>query len=132
MITRQKAYKLRELILKISKHLSDDDALDGIELFPHWKSDGSYEVGDRVSYNGILFKCLQAHDSQDTWTPSDSPSLWVRVDNPSVEYPEWVQPLGSTDAYPMGAKVSHLGKHWISIVDNNIWEPSVYGWTKVI
>ena len=131
MITRQKAYKLRELILKISKYLSDDDALDGVELFPHWKSDGSYEVGDRVSYNGILFKCLTAHDSQDTWTPSDSPSLWVRVDDPSVEYPEWVQPLGSTDAYPLGAKVSHLNKHWISDYDNNIWEPSIFGWSEV-
>lgn len=131
MITRAKAYKLRELILKISKYLDDTDALQGVELFPHWSSEKSYEVGDRVSFEGTLFKCLQAHDSQDTWTPSDSPSLWVRVDDPSVEYPEWVQPLGSTDAYPMGAKVSHLGKHWISIVDNNIWEPSVFGWSEV-
>lgn len=131
MITRQKAYTLRQLILKISKYLDDTDALQGVELFPHWSSEKSYEVGNRVSYNGILFKCLTSHDAQDTWTPSDSPSLWVRVDDPSVEYPEWVQPLGSTDAYPMGAKVSHLGKHWISIVDNNIWEPSVYGWNEV-
>ena len=131
MITRAKAYKLRELILKISKYLDDSDALDGIELFPHWSSEKSYEVGDRVSYNGILFKCLMAHDSQDTWTPSDSPSLWVRVDNPSIEYPEWIQPLGSTDAYSLGAKVSHLNKHWISDYDNNIWEPSVFGWSEV-
>ncbi len=129
MITRQKAYKLRELILKISKHLDDSDALQGIELFPHWKADGSYEVGDRVSYNGILFKCLLAHDSQDAWTPSDSPSLWVRVDNPSVEYPEWVQPLGSTDAYRLGDKVSHNGKHWKSMIDYNTYEPGVVGET---
>ena len=64
MITRAKAYKLRELILKISKYLSDDDALQGVELFPHWSSEKSYEVGDRVSYEGTLFKCLMAHDSQ--------------------------------------------------------------------
>lgn len=132
MITRAKAYKLRELILKISKHLSDDDALQGVELFPHWSSEESYEVGDRVSFDGILFKCLTAHDSQDSWTPSDSPSLWVRVDDPSEEYPEWVQPLGSTDAYPLGAKVSHLDKHWISTIDFNVYEPSVYGWDEVI
>ena len=131
MITRQKAYKLRELILKISKYLSDDDALDGIELFPHWSSEKSYEVGDRVSFDGILFKCLQNHDSQDTWTPSDSPSLWVRVDDTSIEYPEWVQPLGATDAYRLGDKVSHNGKHWISAIDFNTYEPSVYGWDEV-
>ncbi len=131
MITRAKAYKLRELIEKISKHLSDDDALQGIELFPHWSSEKSYEVGNRVSFEGTLFKCLQNHDSQDTWTPSDVPSLWVRIDDPFVEFPEWIQPLGSTDAYPLGAKVSHLGKYWISTVDNNVWEPSVYGWNEV-
>lgn len=130
MITRQKAYKLRELILKISKYLDDSDALQGVELFPKWKADGSYEVGDRVSFEGTLFKCLTSHNAQDTWTPSDSPSLWVRVDDPSVEFPEWVQPIGSTDAYPMGAKVSHLGNHWISDYDNNIWEPSVFGWSE--
>ena len=131
MITRQKAYTLRQLILKVSKYLDDSDALDGIELFPHWSSEKSYEVGDRVSYEGILFKCLQNHDSQDTWTPSDSPSLWVRVDDPSIEFPEWVQPLGSTDAYRLGDKVSHLGKHWISTIDFNTYEPSVYGWDEV-
>ena len=131
MITRAKAYKLRELILKISKHLDDSDALQGIELFPKWKADGSYEVGDRVSFEGTLYKCLQNHDSQDTWNPSDSPSLWVRVDDPSVEYPEWVQPLGSTDAYRLGDKVSHNGKHWISTIDYNTYEPSVYGWDEV-
>jgi hypothetical protein len=30
----------------------------------------------------------------------------------------------------MGAKVSHNGKHWISDVDNNVWEPGVYGWSE--
>ena len=58
----------------------------------------------------------------------DSPSLWVRIDDPSQEWPEWVQPQGGTDAYPMGAKVSHGGKHWISDYDNNVWEPGVFGW----
>ena len=90
-----------------------------------------YEVGDRVSYDGTLYKCLTSHTSQSTWTPPDSPSLWVRVDDPSIEWPEWIQPVGSTDAYAKGAKVSHTGKHWISDVDGNVWEPGVYGWTEV-
>lgn len=129
MITRQKALTLRRLIEKASSALSDADALEGIELFPHWDGDATdYAVDDRVSYNGILFKCLTAHTSQASWTPDVSPSLWVRIDDPAVEWPEWVQPVGSTDAYPMGAKVSHNGKHWISDYDNNIWEPGVFGW----
>lgn len=129
MITRAKAYKLRELIIKASKILSDEDALEGVELFPHWSSEASYEVNERVSYNGTLFKCLTAHDSQASWTPTDSPSLWVRVT--IEEWPEWVQPLGSTDAYRLGDKVSHLDKHWISTIDYNTYEPSVYGWDEV-
>lgn len=130
MISRIRAYQLRRLIEMASASLSDTDALNGVELFPHWDDSKDYAVGDRVSYESTLYKCLQAHTSQPTWTPSDSPSLWVRVDDPSIEYPDWVQPTGSTDAYAKGDKVSHNGKHWISTVDGNVWEPSVYGWDE--
>lgn len=131
MISRAKAYILRTMIEKASASLDDTDALSAVELFPHWDDSHEYAVGDRVSYESTLYKCLQAHTSQPTWTPSDSPSLWVRVDDPSVEFPDWVQPTGSTDAYAKGDKVSHNGKHWISTVDANIWEPGVYGWDEV-
>lgn len=131
MITRQKAYQLRSMIEKASVSLSDDDAISVPELFPHWKTDTDYVVGDRVSYEETLYKCLQSHTSQSTWTPDASPSLWVRVDDPSQEFPEWIQPVGSADAYALGAKVSHNEKHWISDYDNNVWEPGVYGWSEV-
>lgn len=130
MITRTKAYLLRRLIEKASTSLTDEEALTGVELFPHWSDEADYTVGDRVSYDGTLYKCLTAHTSQSTWTPDVSPSLWVRVDDPSIEWPEWVQPVGSTDAYPKDAKVSHNDKHWVSDVDNNVWEPGVAMWTE--
>lgn len=131
MITRQKARILRRHIEQASRPLADIDALDAVELFPNWKTDIEYEVGDRVRYEDTLYKCLTAHTSQTTWTPPDSPSLWVRVDDPHIEWPEWVQPVGSTDAYMAGDKVSHNDKRWISDVDANVWEPGVYGWTEV-
>lgn len=128
-MTREKLLKLRELIVRAAKSLSDADAYNGKELFDRWSGDGvEYAVGDRARDGEELYKCLTAHTSQSTWKPSVSPSLWVRIDDPSQEWPEWVQPKGSTDAYPMGAKVSHNGKHWISDYDNNIWEPGVFGW----
>lgn len=37
---------------------------------------------------------------------------------------------GAQDAYALGAKVSHNEKHWISIVDANVWEPGEYGWEE--
>lgn len=131
MITREHARQLRRLIEKASTSLTDEEALGGIELFPLWKEDGSYSVGDRVRYEDTLYKCLTTHDAQSSWTPADSPSLWVSVDDPAIEFPEWIQPLGSTDSYSLGAKVSHNGKHWVSDYDNNIWEPGVFGWTEI-
>lgn len=127
-----RARQLRALIEQLSVNLDDETALEAVELFPKWKTDKEYEVGDRVSYGDTLYKCLTAHTSQETWTPDAAPSLWVRVDNPAEEYPEWIQPVGATDAYSIGAKVSHNNKHWISDYDNNVWEPGVYGWSEVI
>ena len=131
MITRTHAHKLRQLIEKAAATLKDTDALEGIELFPKWQDDSEYSVNDRVRYNDLLYKCLQAHTAQASWTPDNAPSLWVRVDDPSHEFPEWVQPTGATDAYNKGDKVSHNEKHWISDYDNNTWEPSVFGWSEV-
>lgn len=131
MITKAHARKLRKAIEKTAVTLSDSEAYDVAELFPMWKVDTEYAVGDRVQYESKLYKCLQAHTSQSTWTPSDSPSLWVRVDDPSIEWPEWVQPTGAHDAYMTGDKVSHNEKHWICTMDYCTYEPGVYGWDEV-
>lgn len=131
MITRTRAYKLRELIVKASASLEDSDALDGIELFDAWAVGVEYAVDDRIRYNEKLYKCLQSHTSQSTWTPTAAPSLWAQVLIPDQEViPEWVQPE-STNPYMKGDKVKHNGKTWICDIDNNVWEPGVYGWTEI-
>ena len=113
--------------------LTDEQAVKAAFLFDEWDPNGiKYGVDDKVQYNDILCKCLQAHTSQESWNPKDASSLWVRIDDPSEEWPEWRQPSGSVDAYSKGYKVSHNGKHWTSDVDNNTWEPGVYGWTEVV
>lgn len=131
MISRAKAYALRAMIEKASISLDDSDALTAVELFPAWSDSATYSQGDRVRHNGTLYKCLQDHTAQPDWNPTDAVSLWARVDDPGEEWPEWVQPTGSTDAYAKGAKVSYDGKHWISDVDNNVWKPGEYGWSEV-
>ena len=107
-------------------------ASEHTELFSPWACPVAYKTGNIRERNGKLYKCLQDHTSQETWTPEDSPSLWVGISDPAEEWPEWSQPVGSTDAYAKGAKVSHNGKHWTSDVDNNVWEPGVYGWTEAV
>ena len=95
-----------------------------------WKPDEIYTVGDKRQYNELPYRCLQTHRSQELWNPEDAPSLWTRIliPDPTV-IPEWVQP-GSTNPYMRGDKVRHNGKVWVSDVDNNVWEPGVYGWTE--
>lgn len=127
-MTRAKAKQLRKLIEQLSITLDDETALKGVELFPMWAIDIAYAVDDRVQHEGTLYKCVQAHTSQENWTPDATPALWVVVT--VEEWPEWIQPTGAQDAYAKDSKVTHNGEKWISSYDANIWEPGVYGWTK--
>ena len=112
--------------------LSDAEALTAPMMTEWWAADKEYEVDKRLYYDGKLYRVLIAHTSQADWTPDVSASLFaeVLIPDPSV-IPEWVQP-SSTNPYMTGDKVQHLGKVWISIIDYNVYEPSVYGWDEVI
>jgi len=100
-------------------------------IYPDWKKDGyPYFAGERVTYNGAYYRCIQNHTSQADWTPDIAVSLWVSTSDPSEEWPEWKQPSGAHDAYQNGDKVSHNDKHWTSDIDANVYEPGVYGWTE--
>jgi hypothetical protein len=66
-----------------------------------------------------------SYDGQ-TWTPPAP----VPDPPPDLGYPTWVQPVGSIDAYHLGDRVAHTG-NWISNIDNNVWEPGVYGWNQL-
>lgn len=115
-----------------ARKLDDEQAVEVKYLFDMWNGDGyKYSVGDRVLYNDLLYKVIQAHTSQADWHPDTAVSLFVRCDNPAEEWPEWRQPVGSTDAYALNDQVSHNGAHWISEADGNVWEPGVYGWRQV-
>ena len=106
-------------------------ATEHVDVFEQWVYPKAYSVGKIVQDGGKLYKCVQAHTSQADWPPADTPALWNKIGDPTEEYPEWSQPLGAHDAYPLGAKVSQNGKKWVSDVASNVWEPGVYGWTEV-
>lgn len=123
--------RLRALMELAANSLDDTDALEGMELYPVWNTQAVYQTGQRVSYEGVLYRCLQTHESQAGWTPAAAPSLWARVliEQPDV-VPAWVQPE-STNPYQKGDRVTHRGKLWVSQLDQNVWEPGVYGWEEV-
>ena len=113
------------------EQLPDDSLARMATYMQEWEPDTAYEAGNLRSYLDWPYRCLQAHTSQKTWNPVDAPSLWAKVliPDPSV-IPEWEQP-GSTNPYMKGDKVTHNGKTWVSDIDNNVWEPGVYGWSEV-
>ena len=119
------------LIDEIVAKVGDDAA---VNLFDAWVTDHPYKLNDRVSYGGTTYRCIQSHTSQSDWTPDVVPALWTRIKaNPDPSEPEeWVQPTGAQDAYAKGDRVKHNGKVWVSDVDANVWEPSVYGWSEVV
>lgn len=130
ILARAKA--LRAQIESNAAVMPDEEAVQFVELFPNWSPNGvSYTTDTRVRYNGVLYRVLQDHVSQEEWTPTDAPSLFAKVLIPDPDViPEWEQP-DSTNPYSKGDKVTHAGKTWESDLDGNVWEPGVYGWTEI-
>ena len=128
------AQKLRPYIEKAALFLSDEDALEAVDLFPKWdENHGEYKKDDKVKYEGILYKCLQTHLAQSGWTPIAATSLWTKVLIPDENViPEWEQP-DSTNAYMIGDKVMFEGEIYESLINNNIWSPAAYpaGWQLI-
>ena len=110
--------------------LTDDEALTAAALYPAWSAQDTYDAGERVRFDGTLYKCVQPHAAQPDWTPTAAPSLWTKVLTSDTGEPlPWEQP-DSTNPYMKGDKVTHGGKTWVSTIDNNVWEPGVYGWEE--
>ena len=114
-----------------SGNIDDVTAVEHTSLFAPWAASVAYKVGNIRSYEENLYRCVQAHTSQDDWTPDKVPALWTKIGDPTVEYPEWSQPVGAHDAYAKGDKVSYNNKRWVSTADANVWQPGVYGWDEV-
>lgn len=119
------------IVDEIASMLDDEQAATVPQAFKEWKPDTAYAIGDRRRFANVLYKCLQAHTSQKGYGPDVTTSLWARILNPDPGViPEWEQP-DSTNPYMKGDKVTHNGHTWESDVDNNVWEPGVYGWTQI-
>ena len=111
--------------------VDDNTALRMTEFYPEWAAGIDYTVGYKVKYNGLLYKCLTGHKSQEGWEPPEAVSMWAKVlTSDDGEALPWEQPE-STNGYAVGDKVTYNGKTWQSTVDNNVWEPGVYGWVEI-
>ena len=130
-MTKKKAKEFIASLVNLRGSATDEQAIEAPAVYPEWKSDVEYSIDERILYNGILYKVLTAHTSQSEWHPDVTASLFAKVLIPNENViPNWEQPE-STNTYKIGDKVSHNEKIWVSIVDNNSWEPGVYGWEVI-
>ena len=120
----------------VANQVTDDAvALTIQEFYDIWEVGVAYEVGRYLQYKSVLYKVLQPHTSQDSWTPDVASSVYAKVliDPTGETIPDWEQP-DSTNAYMTGDKVRFEGVVYESTVDNNIWSPTAYpaGWKVVL
>ena len=115
-----------------------DKLLEIPSVFPKYQVGKAYKTKEVFSYgeNGVgdaqLYQVLQDHTSAEQWTPDTTASLYKKIGVTEDGYPEWVQPLGASDAYNTGDVVSYNGTLYESTVDGNVWSPVDYpqGWKE--
>ena len=74
------AMRVKPFLQKGAQSLGDDEALEIKSIYPEWESCVEYTTRKKARYKGKLYRCLQAHTSQDAWTPDVSASLWTVID----------------------------------------------------
>lgn len=123
-IKAEDAVEFRSVVNSITENLTDEQAISASILFPVWEVNQSYKLNERIRYNNKLYKVLQDHISQASWTPTFAPSLFAAllIDEENNNILNWIQP-DSTNAYKANDKVIHNDKIWISTMDGNVWEP---------
>lgn len=116
-----------------------EDMMAVASVFPKYQIGKAYKVKEVFAYgeNTVgdpqLYQVLQAHTSTEEWTPDAAASLYKKIGVTEEGYPEWVQPLGASDAYNTGDVVSYNGVLYKSTIDANVYSPEVYaaGWELV-
>lgn len=93
-----------------------------------WKP-AVYALNDVRVYEGIPYKCVQAHDSTSNpdWTPEKSPALWMQYHGTSLDTARpWVQPAGAHDMYKVGEYMIWTDGNVYRCIHDTTFSPDVY------
>ena len=74
-----KQEEIDEAMRPVLDVLTDKQAMGLTDKFPAWRAGVAYAAGARVSHEGVLYKVVQAHTSQEDWTPDIVPALFAVV-----------------------------------------------------
>jgi hypothetical protein len=139
----QAALEFRKAVQYFLENLDPDTQLEKMleipSVYPAWEVGKAYKVKEVFQYgeNAVgdpqLYQVLQDHTSTAEWTPDTAVSLYKKIGVTEEGYPEWVQPLGASDAYNNGDIVSYNGTLYKSTINGNVWSPIDYpqGWEVV-
>ena len=104
----QAALEMRKALQMFVGTLDIETQLDKVlaipSVFPAYEVGKVYQTKEVFQYgvNSVgdpqLYQVLQDHTSAEQWTPDTATSLYKKVGVTEDGYPEWVQPLGATDA----------------------------------
>ena len=123
--------QLRAALMDFAADVPNDKAVKYPMLFEPWEAGKAYAADDRRQYADRLWKCLQAHTSQDDWTPDATAALWVEVAAPG-EYREIKENMLSTEAFAKDEIGWWQTKDnlYKSKIANNVYTPESYpdGW----
>jgi hypothetical protein len=89
-------------------------------------SEDAYPFGALVKHNGSTWVSLQDANVFEPGVASWRKTYATATDEP----PAWAQPVGASDAYPVGARVTHNGETWVNTSPANVFEPGVFGWEQ--
>ena len=126
--------QLRAALMDFAQSIGDEKACKYPSLFEAWRAGTAYAIGDRREYADKLWRCLQAHTSQEGWEPEKVPALWAEAAAPG-EYREIKANMLSTEAFAKG-EIGWYGsrdKLYKSLIDANVYTPETYpaGWEAV-
>ena len=136
MDKRQATEQLRRALQMFAQTLTDEEAMEIATVYPKYEVGKAYNVGEFLTYgkNGTgdpqLYKVVQAHTSQEDWTPDVTESLYEPIGLNKEGYPVWSKPSGAHDAYNKDDIVDYNGTLYKSLIDGNIYSPDEYtaGW----
>lgn len=99
-------------------------------LFPDWTPGLAVKVGDLLRWDGTVVEVVQAHTTQDDWTPDKVPALFKVHRSPSMT--EWQAGID----VKVGEKLSYQGVTYEVIQGHRTqtgWEPDKVPslWKKV-
>lgn len=134
MITRNKALKIRSLIMNSAGEMNDANASVVPEIFPRLKDNGALvSAGTRINWKGQLKKA-----NADTWdtaenNPDNAPTLWEDL-NYMNGYRVIPETITVTTSFSKGEKGWWRDSAYESIYDGlNVWTPIQFpaGWSKI-